>query len=180
VIVRKIESEKELHDVYRLTYGVYLKCGYCKPNETGKLIHYPHLDNIPETTVFIAIKDGRIVGTNSITADGPSGLHVDEDFLTEVNKTREEKRRLVASWRIATDFVGISAVIRLIKKTIDYALKELKAETALFTFNPRHEKFYEKYLKMETIGRRDCIKKLENAPAVLMRLDRERVDRREK
>ena len=174
MIIRRIQTTEELERVYRLTHDVYVKSGYCKSKKNGRLVHYPHLDNIPETTVFIAIKNGKIVGTNSITLDGPKGLHVDEDFLNDVNKVRAEGRRLVASWRIVTDCKGIKPVIELISKTTDYALNELKAETALFTFHPKHERFYKKFLNMRTIARNGCMK-LDNAPAVLMRVDKETI-----
>ena len=177
MVVRRIQTTQELHDVWRLTHDVYVKAGYCKRRETGWLIHYPRLDNIIETAVFIAIENGRIIGTNSITLDGPKGLHVDDDFPKEVNKIRKEGRRLVASWRIVTDCKGIMPVVRLIKKTLAFGLNELWAETALFTFNPEHENFYKKYLNMTTIAKRDCIGKLHNAPAVLMRADKETIRR---
>lgn len=174
MIIRPIQTLIELDKIYYLTHDIYVKNGYYKPNEEGKLSHYPQLDNIPETTVFIAIKDGEIVGTNSITLDGIMGLHVDLDFPDEVNKVRKERRRLVASWRIVTNN-GIKVIVGLIKKTVDHALNILKADTALFTFHPKHESFYQKYLNAKTIARSDCISKLENAPAVLMRVDKETI-----
>ena len=178
MIIRQIQTTDELHGVWKLTHDVYVRNGYCKPRATGWLIHYPRLDSIIETTVFIAIEGGKIVGTNSITLDGPCGLHVDNDFPKEVNKIRQERRKLCASWRIVTDCKGIMTVVRLIKKTISYALNELQVETALFTFNPDHESFYKRYLNMTTIARCDCIGKLKNAPAVLMRADKETINER--
>jgi hypothetical protein len=44
-------------------------------------------------------------------------------------------------------------------------------ETAVFTFNPRHERIYQRLLNMATVSRNDNTKGLSNAPAVFMRME---------
>ena len=148
--------------------------GYCKPQPDSRLNHYPHLDDIPETTVLIAISEGRIIGTNSLTMDGEHGLHVDADYKYQVDKVREEGRKLASSWRIVTGVHGRKLVMGLIASTVDLVIS-LGVETCLFTFNPHHERIYKRLLNMETLDRHEnSIDGLSHAPSVLMRWDIEK------
>ena len=140
MIVREA-TEKEIKDVWRLTYDVYLKEGYCGFRRDGILRHYD-LDLIPETTVLVTYQDSILQGTNSLTADGPRGLHVDYAFKPVVDEIREEcyasQRKLAAAWRILTrptNRQSLLIVLSLIDATIKKAI-DVGVLTALFTFNP--------------------------------------------
>ena len=95
--IRPIRGAEELDSVYRLTHDSFLERGYCQPQPDGPLIHYPHLDNIPETTVLVAVVQGEIMGTLSFTLDGPRGFHLDGDFKTECGRIRAEGK----AWRLS-------------------------------------------------------------------------------
>jgi len=180
LVVRPIRNDAELDAVYRLTHDAYLERGYCSPSADGRLIHYPHLDGIPETTVLVALLDGVIMGTNSWTLDGPRGLHVDSDFKSDCNAIRREDRRMAGSWRIATRHCcrhGQKVVMSLIERTVFDCLAA-EVETAVFTFNPRHERLYQRLLNMTTVARRSASHGLSNAPAGFMRLDVESIPER--
>lgn len=175
--LRVVESEYEMDDVYRLTYDCYVAQGYCPPNGSGRLIHYPHLDALEETAVLVVeADDGKIVGTCSTTTDNPHGLHVDEDFLQEANQVRKEGGMLASSWRIAVDpkhRAGSRVACMLIKGVIEL-WHWSGIDTALMTFNPCHEVFYRRYANCLTVARKEGLKDLQNAAAVLMRWDRYR------
>jgi hypothetical protein len=174
--VRRIEGEAELDAVYRLTHDCFVERGYCPPQPGARLIHHPHLDRIPETTILVAVVDGEIVGTNSWTLDGPAGLHVDKDFKRETDAIRAEGRVLASSWRIATRSGyrhDRHVVIGLIRETIRQ-FADVGGQTSVFTFNPRHERIYERLLNMTTVARRpDCCDFA--SPLVFMRMDMEKV-----
>ncbi|MCW8131588.1 MAG: hypothetical protein KIS92_14670 [Planctomycetota bacterium] len=172
--VREARSEADMDAVYRITHDAYVVKGYCTPQPDGRLVHYPHLDGIPETTVYVAELDGEIVGTNAVTLDGPNGLHVDHDFKDECDAIRAEGRRLAASWRIATREnlrSDTRVVMALIQETIRFwVMNDL--DTCVCTFNPRHERIYKRLLNMVTVATRfESVAGLSNAPAVFMRLD---------
>ena len=178
--IRPVQNAMEMDQVYRLTHDAYVWRGYNQPQPDGRLVHYPHLDNIPETTVLIAVEHGRILGTNSITLDGPRGLSVDGDFKFDCDGIRKERRPLAASWRIATreDLRGETRVVMgLIQETVRWGISA-GVLTCMFTFNPRHERIYKKLLNLETVARCEETKGLKNAPAVLMRLDLENCPQR--
>jgi hypothetical protein len=173
IIIRPVLDSYEMEDVYRLTHDAYVERGYCTPQSDRRLIHYPHLDRINETTVLIAISQGNMVGTNSITLDSTHGLHVDEDFKVECDAIRKEGRKMAGSWRIATHLScrqERQVMINLIRCTIHWCI-DASVETCVFTFNPRHERFYQKILNIKTISRKESVGALQNAPAVFMRLD---------
>jgi len=148
--------------------------GYCKPQPDSRLNHYPHLDDIPETTVLIAISEGRIIGTNSLTMDGEHGLPVDADYKWQTDKIREEGRKLAASWRIVTGVHGRKVVLGLVACTVDIGV-QLGVQTCLFAVHPHHKRIYERILNMEALdSHQRSMEGLSHAPSVLMRWDIEK------
>src|SRR4051812_8581180 len=82
-VIRTVRTLDELQHIYRLTHTCYAASGYFQPHPSGMLVHYPQYDHISETTILVAILDGKIVGSVSLTVDGPSGFTIDEDFKPE-------------------------------------------------------------------------------------------------
>lgn len=174
----RVATSDEMDAVYRLTHDEYVRMGYCSPQPGGRLIHYPHLDNIPETTVLVAEDESGIVGTNTATLDGPSGLHVDCDaaFAKSVEVVRDEclrsGRNLGCAWRIVTRKQcrkRLDVVFALIGETL-LLFNRYLVHVSLYSFNPHHERIYSRLLGMETLARGEC-DVLGGAPAVLMRGD---------
>ncbi len=173
--IRPARTEADLDAVHRLVYRAYRERGYCGRRRDGRLRYHAHYDRIPGTIVLMAIKDGRLVGTHSLTADGDWGLPFDEDFTKECGSIRLERRRLGAFWRLATvpEFRGSRQLLfELFRSTLPAVLK-LKLQTCLCALNPRHERVYRKLLHLRTVGLRKCASGLMNAPAILMRWDQE-------
>jgi hypothetical protein len=173
--IRRATTLKDLEAVWRLTHDMYVAEGYAEAQLDGMLRHYPHLDAIPETTVFMAEdEDGTLLGSNSYTVDGPAGLHVDDDFQDVADAVREECRRsgkrLGSSWRIATRpgcREHLYVIMQLISATLDAGRGV--ADTVLFTFNPKHESFYGRMLGLRTISEPRAGHSVQSAPAILMR-----------
>ena len=171
MFTRKAQPD-DMETVWRCTYDVYREQGYCDHDESGLLVHYPHLDGIDETTVYVVEDDGEIVGTNSLTLDGQAGLHVDADFPVETGVIRKWCRhmdwKLGASWRIVTrpDYHrSIAAVSALFQETIRGIL-EHKLDVVLFAFNPKHARAYQRLLGLTVLANGWC--DTVSAPSVLM------------
>ena len=178
--VRPVRNDAELDAVYRLTHDAYVERGYCAPQPDGRLIHYPHLDRIPETTILVACSEGDVVGTISWTRDSATGLHVDADFKAECDTIRKEGRGLASSWRIATKN-SCRAERRYVMALIQAAVNlwfESRLATCVFTFNPRHERIYQRMLNMTTVARSAGTHGLNAAPAVLMRAEFQNIPER--
>ena len=171
-LIVRLARPEDMEAVYELTYVCYRQEGYCDMNEARRLVHYPHLDGIAETLVFVAEQAGAIVGTNSLTLDGPAGLHVDEDFPAEVASYRREAqlhdRRLAASWRIVTDPTcrALKVALELMNVTMMYGWA-FRVHAMMFSFNPKHERFYRKLLGLSSVAYGAC-GSVNQAPGVLM------------
>lgn len=171
--IRPIKNHLEMEEVYRMTHDAYVDMGFIEPHADGRLVHYPHLDTLPETTVLVALVGGRIVGTNSLTLDGPVGLHVDEDFKAETDAVRATGRFLSSSYRINTlrEFRHRRDIVMgLIRETVYIAINS-GVKTCLFIFHKRHESIYRRLLNMKTVAELSEIRCVNNFPAVFMRCD---------
>lgn len=171
--IKLVKTKEELHEVYKLTYQEFLKKGYIDENEDKEFIHFHGiLDNIPQTSVFIALEDNKVVGTNSITMDSENGIHTMVDFPKTTMRERLTGKVLASSWRIVVDhnYKHTLVIKKLIKATIDLGLSK-GTETCLFTFNPKHAFIYQKLLNAEIVEFTESTIGFHNAPAVLMRLD---------
>jgi hypothetical protein len=168
--------EADMDQVYRLTHDTLVAAGDIIPLPSGKIVSFPGLDGINETSVLVAECEGRIVGTNSLTLDGPAGLHCDHGFREETNRIRREGRPLASSWRIATSPSfrrGKRLVQDLMVETLRLCL-EFELQTCLFVFPPKFESFYQRAIAAETVSRGNISVNGRDLPAVLMRADCER------
>ncbi len=170
---------EEMAAVWQLVYRVYLEEGYCEKDAKKRLRHYKILDCQPETTVFCVEEEDTLLGTCTVTLDGPRGIHTDFVFPVETQAVRDECRcdglKLASSWRIATDPCCRSktAVVNmLMNATIEKLLRE-RVDVSLYTFNPKHEKVYHRLWGFVTIAGPKEDATVKGAPAILMRGDSE-------
>ncbi len=175
VEVRPVANSWDLMDVYHLTHDVYVERGYSEPQPDGRLIHFPHLDSVPETTIFVARENDDTVGTISLTLDGPAGLPADKDFQAECARIRRVGRVLAAVWRLVTTSSCSSErkVVMALMRAALVRVFELGVQTWVCTLDPRHERVYRQLLDMKLVARRSNIQVFSNAPAAFMRCDYE-------
>lgn len=172
--IYEIENTKEnLKDIWKLTYDIYSEQGYCKSNSNKTLRHYPHLDLIPETHVFVAEEDGILHGTITLTMDNKNGLPINNQFQ-EINNYRYfcslENKNLATVWRMVTrkKFRNkCETVINLMNRTVKDGIR-LGIDYLIIELNPKHEKHYKRMLGLETISQEIKDDSLNNAPAILM------------
>lgn len=168
--IRPAWTADDLDAVYRLTHDAYVALGYIAPQPAGRLRHYADIDAAPENVVLVGDEGGTIVGTVSVTVDGPARLHVDHDFRAACDAVRAEGAPVAASWRIVTapDHRASSAlVLELIRAVID-VVRRFGVDTVLMSFAPHHERAYSRLLGMTTLARTEGTADL-STPAVLMR-----------
>jgi len=178
--IRPINSILELREVYKLTHDSYVSAGYSEAHPSKMLAHYPYFDHIPETTILAAVLNGKIVGSVSLTLDGPCGFTVDEDFKEECDAIRLEGKPMATVWRLVVDDAlrtKRSVVMNLISDIV-FRLGRNHIPTALFAVNPKHEKVYKHMLNMEAVARKMDTGGLRNAPAILLRGDPDKIPQR--
>jgi hypothetical protein len=155
--IHKLTDYSRLDEIHRLTHDTLVEAGDITPRPDGKINLYPHLDRSGQTTILVAEQSGMIIGTISMSLDGPDGLHTDSLFNDETDRIRREvPHGLAASWRIATSRQYRSnrgLVLDLIKHTF-LARFELHAQVCLFVFNERHVTIYQRLLDAEIVAQR--------------------------
>ena len=85
--IRPIRDDCELDEIHRLVHDAYLDAGLIRPQPGGRLIYYPHLDGIPETTVLVAELNGVIVGTSTLTCMIDADRRSKFDWLAIIDPT---------------------------------------------------------------------------------------------
>lgn len=181
IFIKLVENKEELNYVFSLTHDAFVDAGLAKEQNDGKLIHYPQLDKIENTFIMIAVDNGEIIGTNTLTIDGTNGIHTDIYYKKETKEIRSEGRKLASSWRIAVK-PGYrnqrQVVMSLIKKTFEIA-SEHSVETCLFTFYDKHEKVYQRLINATSIVRKQFQNEFySDQYQILMRWDIERCPER--
>jgi hypothetical protein len=171
-----VRDTEELRDVWCLNYKRYLEMGYCKPNHAGVLITHPQLDSDPLTQVCV-IRDekNKLLGTYSITLDGPAGLSTDNTYPDETNIMRR-KGTLASTWRLVTEKNVCKCVLRELLDYIVGILRLHNVDFCLSTVNPHHLYFYIKFFDVFKLAERCSENNLNMAPSVLAYCTRKGLD----
>lgn len=179
MMIRPILNDDDLDHVHRLTHDAYVAEGFAAPQPDGRLRYYTDIEAAPENMVLVAVVDGAIVGTVSVTLDGPAGLHVDHDFAAECAAIRAEGRAVGGVWRIVTApglRTSLTVIHELIRSSTD-VLDRFGVDTALCEFGPHHERAYRRLLGFTTVAHSESLTEVA-AAAVLMRVQVTDVARR--
>jgi hypothetical protein len=162
-----------LDAAFRLTHDQYVGRGYMAPHASGRRLSLYHA--LPTTKVFVARVAGHVVGTISLVEDSPLGLPMEELYADEVNRLREQRRRVSEVSALAMDPGSIThgtiAVLGLIRMAELYAAEVARLDDVCISVNPRHVGFYRKFLGFELIGPRRSYHRVNGAPAEALRLD---------
>jgi hypothetical protein len=154
VVIKPVRDRRQLDHVYQLVHDAYLESGYIAPQRGGRLIYCPHLDLVPETTVLMAEADGDLVGTCTLTLDGPTGFHLDDEYPGAADAIRHEARSLASSWRWASKAPAPdrTAVFLGFIRAIQQLLCANAIETCLFTLVPHFEPAYRRLLNARRVA----------------------------
>jgi len=171
--IRPVTSSRDLFDVYRITHDAYVMKGYCLPKPHGMLNPFPEFDHIPETTVLVAVIGEEIVGSVSITIDGPRGFPMDKDFRKEFGVIRQERKQLAAVWRlvIKESCPARHPVLTSLLAEIGRRFLTEEVHTCFFSVHPSYVKTCKHIMNMKTVAGSKTPIGLMNVPAVLMRCD---------
>ncbi len=171
--VRRARTVEDQRQVFALTQRVYSACGL-----SGRRgLVGPRPDALNSTVTLLAEDlDGRILGTLGMVFDSRKGLPCDEEFQNEVTQLRRTGRSLVEVVRLAIDphcAKGLYIMTRMVNYMFIYSTRFRGRDCGLIEVHPRHAKFYRRVLRFEPIaGPRPC-RRVNGAPASLMKLDLE-------
>lgn len=156
-IICELKSPQKLDEIHKLTYSSLLERKDIAPNRDKKISLFPHLDTSRQTTILVAENRGKIIGTNSVSMDGPDGLPSDLHFPAETDEIRKRcSGNIAASWRIATSHEyrrDRRLILEIMKATFRVGF-ENNIDTCLFIFNQRHVDFYKRLFGAEVVSRK--------------------------
>jgi hypothetical protein len=176
--IKTLNDYSRLDEIYRLTHDSLVKVGDIEPQPDGKVISFPNLDRIEQTRIVIAEKDGEIVGTVSLTVDGPDGLNTDHYFKEETDVIRQTfNGKICSTWRMATapEYRGSALLVRELIIESFRTAQYNSCGLCLFVFNERHVKIYQRIIKAEVIARRaESVDGKKQLPMAMMQMDMNR------
>ena len=150
-----VTTEGERYEVQRLYHDSLVFDGIIPIQKSGIVNMYPHLDSIENSRVLIVQKDGKIIGTSSITDAKKTQTPADIYFIKEMEHLRSRNNKICAIWRTCTDpnYRRTPSLIKSIFQQILLFIIDNKYEEIVSCINPENETFYHKALKFNTIGR---------------------------
>jgi hypothetical protein len=101
----------------------------------------------PERRTFTASKDERVLGTLTVSLDGPDGLNCETLFGAEVATLRAASARVCEFTRLAVDAgrqESAHVLQALFEAAFAVAHSEHGADTLLIEVNPRHVRYYQR------------------------------------
>jgi hypothetical protein len=163
----------DLRLIWQLNYSEYLKHGYCLPSSEKIFKYNPHLDTIPETHIAVVKSGADLLGTVSITEDGPQKLATDPLFPIETDTIRRLAKhmgmKVCSPWRIITkdSYRDLGVVIQLFSAVAEIVSGK-NIDIMLFAINPRHIGFYTRMLGAEKVAVKENDQTVNDAPAMLI------------
>lgn len=162
-----------LDQAFRLVHDQYVWRGYMTSDPSGRRISLHNM--LPTTRVFVAVAQGRVIGTVSVVGDSVLGLPMDEIYRPELQELRTRGRRLAEVSSLAMDPLhrshGVAVLMRLMRMLVLYCTEIAHVTDVCIAVNPRHVDFYRKVLHFKPIGGLKPFAKVNGAPAVALNLD---------
>jgi hypothetical protein len=155
----RLATDSEIKEIWQLTHDEYVRKRYIEPQPHGMYSHYEHLE---DTLIYVALEDNEIIGTVSVTFDGPNGLPSDIDFPEETFALRTNNI-LAAAWRIITKRSSPKLITALQRRVFETLIAH-DSPLLVCIVNPRHVSYYTRVLGFKQIATGMS----EFAPAVLM------------
>jgi hypothetical protein len=174
-VVVKIASDlEEWEEAFGLVAANYQQSGYEAP--TGKPFRFTPHHALPDTTVFVAKRQGRVIATFTLVADNTLlGLPLESLYTEEVAELRRQGRRVGEITSLA--FADLSqreflqVFLTMIRLLQQYHVSK-GGDTWVITVNPRHRTFYCKVLGARQLGECKPYAAVAGAPAEAYWVDR--------
>ena len=126
-----------------------------------------------------AVEDKHIIGTITVSFDGPEQLSADQTFGPEVAQLRSEGRLMCEFTKLAIDpDLGTKRVLAALFHVAYIVAHRVRGfDMLLLEVNPRHVRYYERMLGLRVLADERSNKSV-NAPAVLLGVEFEYIKAR--
>ncbi len=168
------ESIGEMKEAFSLIYDTYLSSGFQSPDPSSMRISFHSL--LPTSSLITVKKSGKVCGTLTIIQESDERLPINELFNSEIRKIRKKDSLICELCSLAVDTSitrGESRVVllSLFRKAFILSHHLLGCTDLCMMINPHHCDYYQKEFNFEKIGQVRHYNKVNDAPAVPMRLD---------
>ncbi len=171
--VKIASTAEEWEEAFRLVARCYKARGY-EPPHAGDLRFTP-FHALPDTVVFVAKEQGRVVVTLSLVPDNVLlGLPMEDLYHDEIEQLRGEGRRIVEVTCLADhQFTPreFTPVFTMLMRFVAQYGSCHGATTWVITINPRHRIFYRRIMGFVPFGRQKAYAAVQNHPAEAYLLD---------
>lgn len=133
-------------DEYRqslaLVHNCFVEAGIIQPEPSGMRVRV--FDLIPETSLYVAKCDNKIIGVTGLTLDSPSlGLPSDCAFKAEIDKLRREGKVCEGTdWAVCREFRRSPALLMLMRLVYAAAI-QTGMDYLLAAVSPKHAALYQ-------------------------------------
>ena len=170
-VARRYEDYRR---AFRIVHDSFVELGYIQ-RQPQEMWFQPHHCN-GRTTVLIAKRAGRVVGTVSIFHDGATGLPVERVYPEDASSCRSDGSVFeIGSLAVAPEERGCGLAVLVQTAALYYGSRIGGAMHCLITVPPNRGRYYEALFGFFNI-RQDRAYHGFQRPAVLMRLDMKRFD----
>lgn len=180
--VRAASNLKEFYQAYRLVHDQYASIELIEPRASR--LKFFVRDFLPVTTAFVALHQGKVVGTASVVTFSPVGLPASGVYPEEIEKLAYEHSKIVESTKFAcapTPNLGkrgagkMSLVSTALLRALFTWCRESRVSKWLIVVHPRVKDFYHGQLGFELLGEERECSHVAGKPGVLLGLDIEKL-----
>ena len=170
--IRVAASRDTRGRAYRLAQRVYHGCGYVPDRDALNVTAF----DADSQTITLLVQDlnQRDAATITLVFDSTAGLPCDEIYGDELNSLRTQGRRLVEVTRLAIceEYQHSKLLlVRLFNFIYIFARHIKRFDDFVIEVNPRHVNYYRRLLCFEQFGPERPCPRVQDAPAVLLRLE---------
>lgn len=151
VQVKVAETREEHLAAARLVHDGYVSKGLMPSHGSG--VRTTPFLGLPTTMVFVALREGEMVGTLSLVVDSTLGLPMERIYPDEVRAARSGGRRIaeVGAQCVRPQDRG-TGVAFLLNKAMFLTAELLRVDDVLIAVHPDAEDFYGAMLCFERVG----------------------------
>ncbi len=170
-VFKLASTSEEREGAFRLVHDNYVRKGLVDPAPTG--LKVSPFDILPSTAVFVAIRDGEVIGTLSLIEDGSIGLPMDDVFPEETRRVRERGGRLaeLSAFAIHPSVRGRGVSLMLYNLMFRWVWWHRRTQDIVIAVHPRVTRFYEVVLLFDRLHARRSYRRFNNAPAEALHLN---------
>ncbi len=172
-ITKLVETRSEIKEALHLVYQKYNAAGFQKKNRAKMRINFHNL--LPNSHTLIHKNNGVIEGTLTLVQEYYGTLPSSELFATEIQQMHQKKSLIceLSGFAMNTSSFKTSkrTLFSLFKSAFILGFDLLGCTDFCMMINPSHYNFYKNEMQFKTIGEVKHYKKVNGAPAILLKLN---------